>query len=264
MKTKLAKQHIIALIIAAIAVLVGVIMLFRINSMERKINEINASMSVEETEAVEPVKVTELNAKEYLAECKKLGDAVAKIQNDYTDSMNAILHPSADADIEQLMRDQMDIISGLGDYFTEGTEFYGSWYAGDSAQVNSKWEFAPLYRYSSAVVPCIWLCTDVDTNRILAYAVGRYSVNDKLFSSLNIYTTYLGNSIIPATDEGNGILDENLDVDEYANSIMDMISKVDVGPSHQYTDEELKALDEVKHLQEADRRAYEESKKAGN
>lgn len=60
------------------------------------------------------------------------------------------------------------------------------------------WSFKSDYKYDSAKINCVWLCTNDDTGELIAIRVATYNGSDNTFSDASVYTTLIGGKYIAA------------------------------------------------------------------
>lgn len=115
-----------------------------------------------------------------ISSTKEQGDAIAALQN---------AKSTIDGADTEGRTNNSDAIAA---YFAEDSKSNArvSWFTQTAGDVDGQWAYETAYNFTSSEIGCLWTyrLNDAD-HTLLAYAVAKYSVNDKLFSDFSAHIT---------------------------------------------------------------------------
>lgn len=124
---------------------------------------------------------SELVLKTSLKNSNDVGSEIADLQNQYRPSMRD--------------SEYAEVTDALKKHFKKDDVSLGAqpWFQNYSkSRADLHWSYVTTYGFNGDTAPMIWLCRDVSTNEVFAYAMAEYNVNGKLVSDLSIKSTFVG------------------------------------------------------------------------
>lgn len=229
-----------------LVVLVIVSFVVSYNTAQAKLSEKAAAIADLQQQIANVEKASEAtsadleNAEETIHSAKVVGEEVAGIQNDYTRLAQTDI--SNEAQQKMVYADMDALAERMDTYFGKDTDFRTVWYAGDTSVVeNARWEFLSNYDFAGTTVPVIWRCSD-SAGVVYAYVTAVYNAETNLFEQAVKSITSAGSAAYPKTGTET---ETDVDLSEYADSILSIMEGVDSGAApKEYTEEELKEIEE--------------------
>ena len=133
-----------------------------ISSLKYKLNKMDEQKVVDEDDVANT-----------LISCKAKGDFIAKYQNKYK---------SAEG-----QKEITSIADKLVGYFGEDEDGQSSWFS----QAGT-WKFKTPYKFSTTVIPVLWVCTDGSRDGVFAYATASFDSSTNKFKNLKRVVTKQG------------------------------------------------------------------------
>ncbi len=179
--------------------------------------------------------VVDDDTKAVFVRAKSAADAVTEMQMKYPELISKIGISEFDEDEDA----KAAIISlredGLAPYFPEDSAFRESWFMPDEKVGNVKWTAYVASQMNSDYVPVVWLLTD-DVNHILVYVSAYYSEATNSFKYASLHWTAYGSNAVAFTGNDD-INDDDREVDEFVDSVKELIGISGLGSSKDSTED---------------------------